>query len=292
MLTNTHQKNAGACFDSQPTGDAPAPASSAFRTPSRCSTHFQMSATTTGDKQHRVEEHAAEKSAPEYLAIEHQRRDQRERDHQPHLQHGELARVEDRAPEEILPARRRVEIVLAFEQRLEVLESGERPLRRVERDAARECEIEVDDDRQEREEAEDREVRRDEHPGDARNADEALHPAHRRVERIENRAAERPQAARAADGDRDSRMSGGRRAPAMGLLAGRLHLLVDVRTDSLQRVVEGHFTGDGLPEPRRGRIEDRAVELVALDLVRDGRELRHLGDERYSSPTSRAGEIL
>ena len=49
MLTNTHQKNAQPASESQPTGDAPAPASTAFRTPSRCKTHFQISATTTGD---------------------------------------------------------------------------------------------------------------------------------------------------------------------------------------------------------------------------------------------------
>ena len=54
---------------------------------------------------------------------------------------------------------------------------------------------------------------------------------------------------------------------------------IDVRADSLQRVVEGHFAGDRLSEARRGRIENRAVELVALDFIGDGRQLRHLGDK-------------
>ena len=49
MLTNTHQKNAQLASDNHPTGDEPTLASTAFNTPSRCRTHFQMSATTTGD---------------------------------------------------------------------------------------------------------------------------------------------------------------------------------------------------------------------------------------------------
>ena len=40
MLTNTHQKNAQLESDSQPIGDAPALASTAFNTPSRCKTHL------------------------------------------------------------------------------------------------------------------------------------------------------------------------------------------------------------------------------------------------------------
>src|SRR5207253_7139911 len=68
-------------------------------------------------------------------------------------------------------------------------------------------------------------------------------------------------------------------APAVRLLGRRLHLFIDVRADSLQRVVEGHFASDRLSEARCGRIENRPVELVALDFIRDGRQLRHLGDE-------------
>src|SRR5258708_6131567 len=70
-----------------------------------------------------------------------------------------------------------------------------------------------------------------------------------------------------------------RAEPARRLFRRGLDLLVDIRGDSLQRVVERHLAGDGLPEPRRRRVEDGAVELVALDLIGDGRELRDLGDE-------------
>src|SRR5438270_726451 len=46
MLTNTHQKNAQLASDNHPIGEEPALARTAFNTPSRCSTHFQISATT------------------------------------------------------------------------------------------------------------------------------------------------------------------------------------------------------------------------------------------------------
>src|SRR5438477_11522535 len=53
------------------------------------------------------------------------------------------------------------------------------------------------------------------------------------------------------------------------LFRGGLGLLVDVRADAFERIVERHLADDRLPEPSRGRVEDGAVELVALDLVRD-----------------------
>src|ERR1700675_1516779 len=47
----------------------------------------------------------------------------------------------------------------------------------------------------------------------------------------------------------------GHRAPGETLFRSGLDLLVDVGGNSLQRVVERHLTGDGLPESRNRRIE-------------------------------------
>src|SRR5207237_9048534 len=40
-----------------------------------------------------------------------------------------------------------------------------------------------------------------------------------------------------------------------------------------------HLSDDGLTKARRGRIEDRPVQFVTLNLIRNRRELRYLGNE-------------
>jgi hypothetical protein len=178
-----------------------------------------------------IEEHAAPESASGHLAVQHQRGDQREQHHQADLKHRELGGVVDRTPEQVLVARRRIEVVRALEQRLEVLDPDVGTLRRIQLHAAGEREIEIDDDRQEREQPEDHQVRRHEHPADARHAEEALQRAHRRIDDVERRAA----GARRDVTHGLERAFHGTRPPAprrrngpCGLLLGGLHLLVDV----------------------------------------------------------------
>jgi hypothetical protein len=192
MLTNTHQKNAQFASDSHPTGDAPAPTSSAFSTPSRLQHPLPDQRDHDRRQQHRIEEHAAKEPSPENLAIEHERGDECEPHHQSDLQERELTGVEDRAPEQVFTARGWIEIVVTFEQRFEVVEAGKWTLRRIELNAAGEREIKVDDDRQKGEQAENREIRGDEHPADARDTDETLDRSHRRVDRVERRSRGNP----------------------------------------------------------------------------------------------------
>src|SRR6188472_1777701 len=74
--------------------------------------------------------------------------------------------------------------------------------------------------------------------------------------------------------------SGGTATIGPRLLRRGLHLLVDIRSDALQSIVETHLAGHRLTQSLRGRVEQRAVVLVALELVRDGGDRAHLRDER------------
>ena len=139
-------------------------------------------------QQHRVKEHATPETAPDDLAVQHQRGRQRQQDHQNDLDEAEFGSVEDGAPEHVLATGLDVKVVAAFEQNAKVLGPGEGSLERHEFDATG-CSInKIDDDRQEGEEAKHQKVGRNKQPADAREAQQALPQAEQRLEEIEEQS--------------------------------------------------------------------------------------------------------
>ena len=136
-------------------------------------------------EQDRVEEDAPEEAAERNLAVEDEGGDQGEQDHEPDLKHDELAGVVYGPPEDVALAGVGVEIVLAGEQRAEVLGAHIRTLAEKDRVASGGRVEEIEDDRQEGEGAEDDQVRQQEHPGDALHAHAVLEEQHRPLEEVE-----------------------------------------------------------------------------------------------------------
>ncbi|MCX7232096.1 MAG: hypothetical protein NTY26_01235 [Burkholderiales bacterium] len=115
-------------------------------------------------QQNRVEKNATPETAADDLAVEHQRGQQRQADHQHHLDQAEADGVEDGAPENVLAAALNVKVITTLQQDREVLGPGERPLQRHQLDAAGGGIHQVDQDRQKGEQAEHQQVRPDKQP--------------------------------------------------------------------------------------------------------------------------------
>ena len=129
-------------------------------------------------QQDRKEEDRAEEAARPDFAVEDDRGQQREADHEAHLQRHEPRGVPDCAPELVLAAGVGVEIAGTIHQRDEVARAHVRPVGQHHVVAARGGVEEIEDHRQEGEEAKENEVGQQEDPGQAVDAKQPLQGQH------------------------------------------------------------------------------------------------------------------